>query len=445
MGRRGFGKMPEIRLHKRSGNGRVFIHGREYWLGPYGSPEARQRYEELIAAYVISKGRSVEAAAPPPCPVPTLTVDLTVGELAVKWLRDIKASRPDYRRTSLWHGALSASRAVRPFATMPVGNFGSRALIEVQRLLIETPVPARQRTRKPSPPRPDAATGQPPATPDRKAATTTRRRKPATPVYRSRRYINDIVGRVRQMFHWGVLRELVPDDRVKALEIVPALAMGATKARESKRRRAVRVSVVKATLPFLTAEVRDLVWFIRLTGCRPSEAARMRLADIRDRDRKVWRYTPRRHKTSHMGKHRHIAIGPQAQAIVLAHTEGRDPREYVFSPQRSVPPRKTADGTIPMMPRNPSPRVGRLFKKDAINRAVQRAIQRANEARQAEGLPLVPKWTPYCLRYTRLREVRRQAGSEATQAIAGHSRATMTEWYAPAGWGKAARAAMRSG
>ncbi len=67
MGRRGFGKMPEIRLHKRSGNGRVFINGREYWLGPFGSPEARRRYEELIAAYVTSKGRSVEAAAPAPC------------------------------------------------------------------------------------------------------------------------------------------------------------------------------------------------------------------------------------------------------------------------------------------------------------------------------------------------------------------------------------------
>lgn len=42
----------------------------------------------------------------------------------------------------------------------------------------------------------------------------------------SRRYINDIVGRVRQLFHWGVLHEFVPDDCVKALEIVPALAKG---------------------------------------------------------------------------------------------------------------------------------------------------------------------------------------------------------------------------
>jgi hypothetical protein len=69
----------------------------------------------------------------------------------------------------------------------------------------------------------------------------------------SRRYINDIVGRVRQLFHWGVLHELVPDDRVKALEIVPALAKGQTVARDNPERKPVRPSVVRAALPYLTA------------------------------------------------------------------------------------------------------------------------------------------------------------------------------------------------
>jgi hypothetical protein len=59
-----------------------------------------------------------------------------VGELARAWLRDIEATRPNCRRTSLWHGAVAASRAVRPFATMPVAAFGSRALVEVQRHLV---------------------------------------------------------------------------------------------------------------------------------------------------------------------------------------------------------------------------------------------------------------------------------------------------------------------
>lgn len=222
------------------------------------------------------------------------------------------------------------------------------------------------------------------------------------------------------------------------------LQMGESKARETAPRKPVRPSVVRATLPYLTAEVADLIWFVRLTGCRPSEARRMKLCRIRDRDKPVWRYVPKRHKTAHRGKQRHIAIGPQAQAIVLAHTAGGSPTDYVFTPQRSVPPRKGKPGTIPMQPRQPSPRVGRMFQKDAINRAVHPAIVKANDDEDRNGPP-VPHWTPYQLRYTRLREIRKAAGREAAQAIAGHSTATMTDHYAPANWGRAARAAQRSG
>jgi integrase len=332
-----------------------------------------------------------------------------VAELAVKWLRDIEATRPNCRKTSLWHGALAASRAIRPLGTMPVSQFGSKALLEVQRHLVETPIVRR----KPKRGRPEVD---------------------ASPKYRSRRYVNDVVARVRQMFHWGVLRELVPDDRVKALEVVPALVLGASKAKETKRRKPVKPSLVKATLPHLPKEVADLVWFMRLTGCRPSEAARMKLSRIRDRDKPVWRYVPRRHKTAHHGKTRHIPIGPQAQEIVLRHTAGREPTEYVFTPQRSVPPRKLKTDK-PLEPTKTSPLVGRRFKSAAIRRAITRAIERAE----------LPHWTPYQLRYTRLREIRKQEGREAAQAVAGHSTAMMTDHYAPANWGRAAKAAMRSG
>ena len=44
-----------------------------------------------------------------------------------------------------------------------------------------------------------------------------------------------------------------------------------------------------------------------------------------------------------------------------------------------------------------------------------------------------------------LREIRKRGGREAAQAVAGHSRATMTDHYAPANWSKATRAALTSG
>ena len=430
MGRRPSGALPAMRRHKATNTARIVLGGKVHSLGRWGSTEAQDRYDTLMAAYIASGRTSLDAgravigravATPEPQPAHSThdaTGGLTVGELARAWLADIEATRPDCRRTSLWHGAVAASRAVRPFATMPVAAFGSRALVDVQRRLVTTTVAAGKAA--------DAGT-------------------PANAKRLSRRYINDIVGRVRQLFHWGVLHELVPDDRVEALKIVPALAKGQTAARDNPKRKPVRPSVVRATLPYLTAELADLIWFIRLTGCRPSEARRMKLCRILDRNKAVWRYVPKRHKTSHRGKQRHVPIGPDAQGIVLAHTNDRSDRDYVFSPQRSVPVRKAKDGVIPMEPRKPSPRVGRMFKKDAINRAVNRAIVKATKARAEDGLSPLPHWTPYQLRYTRLREIRNRAGLEAAQATAGHSRATMTDHYAPANWQAAAGAAAASG
>ena len=56
---------PLPRLHKRSGNARVRIGGREHWLGKHGSPEAEARYNALLAEHEagVKEPRSQE---PPP-------------------------------------------------------------------------------------------------------------------------------------------------------------------------------------------------------------------------------------------------------------------------------------------------------------------------------------------------------------------------------------------
>jgi|LakMenEpi03Aug12_release.lakeMendotaPanAssembly.Ray.scaffolds.fasta_scaffold1422035_1 hypothetical protein len=150
MGRRRSGELPAMRHDERTGHARVRINGKTHWLGRWGSPEARDKFDTLMAAWIASGRTSVDAglavvgrhtpaviaAAPAPQPAQDGTSALTVGELARAWLRDIEATRPNCRRTSLWHGAVAASRAVRPFATMPVAAFGSRALVEVQRHLV---------------------------------------------------------------------------------------------------------------------------------------------------------------------------------------------------------------------------------------------------------------------------------------------------------------------
>ena len=46
MGRRHSDALPGMRLHKPTGCARVYINGKEYWLGKFGSPEAQLKYDE---------------------------------------------------------------------------------------------------------------------------------------------------------------------------------------------------------------------------------------------------------------------------------------------------------------------------------------------------------------------------------------------------------------
>jgi integrase len=414
MGRRHADALPAIRHHSRSGNARVRIAGTEHWLGPWGSAESRLRYDELIAAWIASGRKSVEAARPVTRPAPAVvevelptSADVTVGELARAWIASIERERGgNYKRASDWNGAIAAARALRSVAAMPARDFGPRALQDVRRRLVDTPFLRKRR-------QPDGS-------------------ETFDSIPRSRRYVNDTVGRIRQLFNWAVGLELIPPERAYALSRVRALPVGL--GRETERRTEVAADVVNQTLPHLTSEMRALVLFIRWTGCRPSEAARLRMADVHDRDRPTWRYRPPVHKTAHRGQYRDVPIGPQARAILEAHAVGRADDEYVFDPRRSLA-RVVTNGPTIKMRRRASSRVGTMFTSSAIRVAIHRAAAAAG----------VPAWTAYQLRYLRLREIRRDYGPEAARATAGHTRDTMTAHYAPPSWEAAAGAAAASG
>jgi hypothetical protein len=85
MGRRSSGALPAMRGHKPTNTARTTV-----------------------------AGKAVIAAPPAPTPAtkhtrPGGTGGLTAGELARAWLADIEATRPNCRRTSLWHGSIAAS------------------------------------------------------------------------------------------------------------------------------------------------------------------------------------------------------------------------------------------------------------------------------------------------------------------------------------------------
>jgi integrase len=162
---------------------------------------------------------------------------------------------------------------------------------------------------------------------------------------------------VRRLFKWAARKELVPVTVYQALATVPGLAKGRTNARETASILPVEKTTVEATLPFLPAVFADMVRLQSLLGCRPTEVCLIRPGDV-DTSGDVWVYTPAEHKTEHHGRMRRIFVGSRAQEILFPYL--RRPAEmHCFLPDA----KRTDRGT---------------FTKDSYNRAVARAVDKAN-------------------------------------------------------------------
>ena len=47
-------RIPGYLHHKNTGQARVIIDGKVYWVGKHGSPQSHDRYDELISKLVLS-------------------------------------------------------------------------------------------------------------------------------------------------------------------------------------------------------------------------------------------------------------------------------------------------------------------------------------------------------------------------------------------------------
>ncbi|MBN2375292.1 MAG: hypothetical protein JXD22_02735 [Sedimentisphaerales bacterium] len=68
-------RIPSYRLRKPSGLAVVRLNGRDFYLGKHGSPESRNKYEQLVAEWLTNNQQilSCNGSEPP--------ADLTVNEL----------------------------------------------------------------------------------------------------------------------------------------------------------------------------------------------------------------------------------------------------------------------------------------------------------------------------------------------------------------------------
>ncbi|MBK8975075.1 MAG: tyrosine-type recombinase/integrase [Planctomycetes bacterium] len=387
---------PSYRLHAPSGQAIVTIAGRTIYLGPYGSPESRQRYERALGEHA-ARGRFVSSAR--------LRAGIAVDDLiAGYWKHAEEYYRKDGRPTSELSVLRLACRYLhRIYGSTSASEFGPLKLKAVRERMIE-----------------DGLT---------------------------RTTVNGYVARIKQAFRWGVENELVPAAVFHGLQAVRGLARGRTRAREPQPVRPVGDAEVEAVLPHLPPAIAAMVELQLWTGMRPGEVVQMRGRDL-DRSGAVWLYRPQSHKNEHHELERVVPLGPKAQAVLGTWLK-LDPDAFLFTPADAEACRnaeRRAGRESPRWPshstvarrrrRGQSPReYGDRYDVSSYRRAIARGCEAAG----------IEPWSPNRLRHTAATRIRRELGIEAAQAVLGHRLIETTQVYAEVSQARAIDAMARLG
>lgn len=237
------------------------------------------------------------------------------------------------------------------------------------------------------------------------------------------RTINQRLPMIQRMFKWAAKERLIPPDVFGTVELVEKLVDGRTPAASPKTITSVRDSVADATLPYLPPVIRDMIRVHRLTGMRSGELCDLSWARI-DRTGDIWVYVPEKHKTKSKGKIRVVAIGPKAQAILLAYA-GRPATSPIFSASEAQSQRVSAwrasgakrMGSVPERMRD-------RFDARSYAKAIVYAIRQS----RYDGCRL-PHWHPHQLRHAAATGAYLTLGASHAQAALGHSDAETTMIY----------------
>jgi integrase len=383
-------KIPSYLPHPASGQARVRVNGRDFYLGPFGSPESKQAYARFIAENFGNGG-------PPSLTVPA-GERLSIAALVVKYddfarLHYVKDGAPTDERYAI---KAAVAPLVSLYGDTPADEFSPKRLKAVRQEIIDKGRVGKGKRK-------------------------TREGEPLT-----RKYINYRIACLVRIFKWVVEEELVPVTVYQSLKAVTRLQRGRTTGvRESIAVKPVPDEHIPPVLAVVSSQIAAMIRLQLLTGMRPDEVTIMRPADL-DRSGDIWVYRPRRHKTEHHGIDKLILLGPKAQEILLPWLE-RAPEAYLFSP-KEVWEAKLASRRRDGKPAQPRRRKRRHaarppcdhYNDEGYCQAVERACKRAG----------VPKWTPGRLRHNAGTKVRAKFGAEAAQLVLGHQNLSTTEIYA---------------
>ena len=380
---------PSYRFHKARNCAVVTIHGKNHYLGEYGSPESHEGYARLITQW-RARVDAPEASLP-------LAVNgrLSINAVILQYLVFAAAY---YRKHDKPTGEINNIRAAlaslkKLFGRTPAEQFGPKDLELVRNSMIDDDL--------------------------------------------CRKTINGRISRIKRMFRWASKEGLVPAIAYHGLLAVDGLKFCRSRARETQRIRPVPDEHVNQVLHLLNRHVRAMVQVQHLTGMRPQEIRNVRTGDI-DAASDVWIFTPWTHKTEHHGHVRQIAIGPRAQRILQPFLKPSDPMAFVFSPKETVTALHRDRGKRRKSKRPPSQLARKKkirpkrapaleYTKNSYRRAIARACEKSK----------VPDWKPNQLRHSCGTKIRRLYGLDGAAAVLGHRLGTVTEIYAEADLQKA--------
>jgi integrase len=366
--------MPEMKSHIR-GQARVYLDGKYYYLGEYGTPEAQARFDTLVSEY-LANGRKM----PEDEPTHKGEQVITVGNVMAEYERliDERPALEDYRHI--------CKLVEYEYGDDPVSDFGPRKLGEIRDLFVISGI--------------------------------------------ARPTVNKYVRQITLMFEHAVSRELIDVNVFIRLKTLKPLRKGQTTAPEYKKRKPAPIEDVQAAAGFLSPQVKAIITIMAKTAMRPSEVCRIRPMDI-DRSGPVWFCRFEHHKTESHGVVKAVPIVDVAREALtpfLLRPDG----DYCFSPAESAQwhrDQRTAQRTTPKscgnrvggtVPKeNPKRAPGLLFTKNSLNRAVRRACEKAE----------VDRWTPYQLRHLAATAIADAMGIDGSRALLGHTGEAMTRRY----------------
>jgi integrase len=414
----------------KSGQARIWLNGRDVYLGKFGSRESKVKYGRLIADFAAHS--SLEQVLAPA----KAAGEILICELVQAfWIHAQTRYVKNGKHTSEIYAYRSAAAVMTElFGQIPAQDFGPRKL--------KTCMTALQHSGKVS-----------------------------------RKIINRYANRIRRIFQWGVAEELISETTWKALQAVEGLTEQDVGKSDPDPIGCIGWDKVEPLRDFVLPPIWAMIQIQTLTGMRPGEVVQLRTCDItaddplipKDQRGKLRLFSPKSHKTQHHDLSRLIFIGPRAQGILAAWMRPTELDAYLFSPDEAVKAYRLAQVTTGRgsrkrkhrRRRGPQNRYTTETYRRAIVRGCEFAFEMPDELRVID--PKLPKeeqqglrdqatawraancWHPNQLRHNAGTTILEEFEIDTARAVLGHTHASTTETYAPRDLKKAAIAAAAIG